>query len=1380
MKKQNRQMLSLLVAICMLIAMLPVGMLSASAIEADVATYRYNLHSLQYDEWGSSGRSPSYITSYYQTMWGNSKNVAGLYATNPKQILGPYTTAMTDPFMPGPTSANAGWVWGDKAYCWITANGATSPWVSLKVLVPTYDTYEVETNFGVWASGPSDVKLFIAPVGAENPRDVQYQVGGANKSENLNGATNWNALQTWGSVELNAGEYIVSYVQTGAGRMGGGSLTLKGTMAPDILNIVPNYGTNSETSEPNTKAYVENGSTATIPLSMDFNGETYSSWADLLEEGSLVVESSDPAIATAEVTGNNLVVTGTGVGTTSINVRMIVLGVMSWIEIPVETTASQTYRVLTLGSKTDLSKLYNRKPATSELTAVIDTVAFNFTGATVNVTVEPANIATASVNIDAEGVATLTVNPTAIGSGTIHLDATVDGVNDTLDIPVTVSDFAYKYNFLRFQYGQWSSEGYAPSAADAWGKINTFGNFFQRTTDPFKYGHVSFADPVKTTWVWTPSAATYAPGIVKPSVGDTASYQVRLGQGGNYIPSFGIQRNDRNGARATCNVSYDVYIAPVGAADLTAAQYKVGSGDNLTDTPYVSGTFPVENLVLPSTPLAAGDYEVTFKFTEVGAGTEPSLYIRDITLTDNATPWINLGDSAVEVMKGQSVTIDSSIPAGATYDLVNLNTALISATVNEAGDIVVTGNDAGDAELYLSAKNSEAAGAQHYKVKVTLPYRVLTLASSANLASLYRGETVTSTITADIDDTVFNFTGATVGVTVEPSDLAAASIAVDENGAATLSVTPSALGSGTLHITATVDGVDGTLDIPFTSVVRPVKYRYNLHSLQNGQYGSSGYAPTAVTSYYKTMMGNSQNIAGLYATNPNQVKGPYEDAYTTPFMAGPINNTTWVWGDKGYTWIANAGDGAWVSLKVLVPNTDTYSFETNLGTWASGVENVSLYIAPVGAENPRDAQYQVGTVLSTKAATINWNALQTWGGATKELAAGEYIVSYVQTSATGRITGGSLTLTGTHEKNTLTVTPNYGEGTSAAVTAGKTTSIPLAVALNGVDNATWNESATDVVVDPVNSATATAVLDGKNLVVTGVAEGTTSVNVRMTVNGAMGWVEVPVTVAADAPAVTIGTINGAQIRTSTPTGLRFISSISKADIAAAGVTEYGTILIPTADITNPDEFVIGATLNSHAVAKVPAQYLYDETTDSYFFTAVITNIAAQNYTRAYSAKAYAICGDGTVVYSDIVSSRNVYQVATGALNDPNGNLSEAARAVLTGIVDAVEAPAIALTLTAPVEGATASTTIGGVPADAKYTAVAAWTSTGGDAFSGEFASGTTYTATITLTRTEGTFKAAQVVSLNNEAMTIALSENNTVLTITKSYDFKNEGYSDNY
>ena len=132
----------------------------------------------------------------------------------------------------------------------------------------------------------------------------------------------------------------------------------------------------------------------------------------------------------------------------------------------------------------------------------------------------------------------------------------------------------------------------------------------------------------------------------------------------------------------------------------------------------------------------------------------------------------------------------------------------------------------------------------------------------------------------------------------------------------------------------------------------------------------------------------------------------------------------------------------------------------------------------------------------------------------------------------------------------------------------------------------------------------------------------------------------------------LSTIDGAQIRTSGVQGLRFISRINKCN-GSVNVKEYGTLLIPSDDVTDINDVQVGAVLNGHKVAKVPVKYLYRDTDEELMFTAVLINVPVSQYKRSITARAYAIMEDGSVVYGDSAPSRSIYQVAKLGLENPD-------------------------------------------------------------------------------------------------------------------------------
>ncbi|MBQ3055748.1 MAG: Ig-like domain-containing protein [Oscillospiraceae bacterium] len=162
------------------------------------------------------------------------------------------------------------------------------------------------------------------------------------------------------------------------------------------------------------------------------------------------------------------------------------------------------------------------------------------------------------------------------------------------------------------------------------------------------------------------------------------------------------------------------------------------------------------------------------------------------------------------------------------------------------------------------------------------------------------------------------------------------------------------------------------------------------------------------------------------------------------------------------------------------------------------------------------------------------------------------------------------------------------------------------------------------------------------------------------------------------------TIEGAQVRlagtnafgTVEEQGLRFISWISKDlyPVDSAKVKEFGTVLVPSAVITNIDDLKIGAVLNGYAVAKVPAVNRYVDTGDHVLFTAVVTRLKEAHYNMSITARAYVIYEDAEgvehTIYGDTYTERSIYEVAQNGIN--RGGLSEQETEVFQTIVNTVK------------------------------------------------------------------------------------------------------------
>ena len=140
----------------------------------------------------------------------------------------------------------------------------------------------------------------------------------------------------------------------------------------------------------------------------------------------------------------------------------------------------------------------------------------------------------------------------------------------------------------------------------------------------------------------------------------------------------------------------------------------------------------------------------------------------------------------------------------------------------------------------------------------------------------------------------------------------------------------------------------------------------------------------------------------------------------------------------------------------------------------------------------------------------------------------------------------------------------------------------------------------------------------------------------------------------------IGLVNGASVRLSSPTGLRF-TAILGADYlnSLEGDVSFGIIIAPTDYVKAAGEFTVEALEElgydvTHKEIKADKYVNEDPASDGYYeFTGVLAPVQEGNYTRAFSAIAYVKVGD-TYYYSEYNekdNSRSIAQVAEAAYKD---------------------------------------------------------------------------------------------------------------------------------
>ena len=146
-------------------------------------------------------------------------------------------------------------------------------------------------------------------------------------------------------------------------------------------------------------------------------------------------------------------------------------------------------------------------------------------------------------------------------------------------------------------------------------------------------------------------------------------------------------------------------------------------------------------------------------------------------------------------------------------------------------------------------------------------------------------------------------------------------------------------------------------------------------------------------------------------------------------------------------------------------------------------------------------------------------------------------------------------------------------------------------------------------------------------------------------------------------------LNGASIRTNTPTGLRFSMTV---DEDLIGVLNDNAVDFTVGVLIYPTDQLVGELTRGTvgAIDRYSDLDGVDASAGVFTMNAAITNIRAMNYARAFSARSYIRIGE-TVVYTANVVSRSVYQVAKAAYEDDPAGYTDAQRTVIRSFIDAI-------------------------------------------------------------------------------------------------------------
>ncbi|MBE6915299.1 MAG: Ig-like domain-containing protein [Ruminococcaceae bacterium] len=695
----KKRILSVVLAVCMLVSLLPVGMIGASALDADTyndgnAYFRYYIGSVYQTTY--NGPTIAQHNAKYTSIW-NKAEGHSKYVKTPSAVTGASGGVPnlygkdfnTDPFFIVMDGVSAfGKYYGIA--------GIAGKNVQVQILVPSTGTYTPKLNVYAANGFSQDISLYIAPVDEANLTSEDHLVG----TVTMAASADANALYEYPAVDLDAGMYYYVLKANDSKQILGCSLELWGDEAPEVLEVAFDeaYLTEGAIEVPAGDGPVEIQFTGTstryaedFELEYEINtAEVYEVPAELDAEfdiytGILSLEAS-AVPANAEFNVTVLVNTYDG---------------SDWIEVPVRIVAG-SQRMLTLGHSGNNGNMQANLPTDITINALVDgepTEILDELGDEVNVEIYKDGELYDGMDVDvANGV--ITITPDAAGSYVAKVTAIVDGVESAVayEIPLTVSAISYYYNYMKILGSYYGSaalgahlEDKIASFSDTWTGASTDA-FPANISDGWYPGEYSGA----TGWRWQPSAITLGAYYQEQGAGNWTSAHIYVPIGGNYDVT-----SDHYNWATGGNLEY--YIAPVDAEDPFTADYLVGTVN------HNAAAASVTDVAVGNVDLAAGEYIVYYKGADTNAATA-AYFIKGLKLTMTGDPtdtkaFIDMDVAPKFLSVGGTVTVAANIlPAAlnsaiawesSNDDVATVSDGTVKAVGNGIATITATAADGG-------------------------------------------------------------------------------------------------------------------------------------------------------------------------------------------------------------------------------------------------------------------------------------------------------------------------------------------------------------------------------------------------------------------------------------------------------------------------------------------------------------------------------------------------------------------------------------------------------------------------------------------------------------------------------------------------------------
>jgi len=555
----------------------------------------------------------------------------------------------------------------------------------------------------------------------------------------------------------------------------------------------------------------------------------------------------------------------------------------------------------------------------------------------------------------------------------------------------------YEFNYMKLHSGPWSDSAYAPSAITDFAmttsgsetEINTTVKKSDGTTvlgvvtDPWMYDSVSSG----ATLSWTKSSALYGP-CLSGTAGDYAAYRIRIGAAGNYDL---ISRY----STTTVGGRVKIYLAPVLASSPRDESYYIG-----TINSYASAINANLEAYLCTKELTAGDYVLSYVFDDSSDLNAGDLYLYTSSfLAKHHQLTYSFDTEPVSVEEGSDIQQEITLSLDGTpvgfanatdLRVISADTKIATASLSYSEDksrvyLSVHGLKSGVTGVTVSAVVAGETKSSYIPVTVTVPENAVTLSHNGKSAySVIKGETTTFNVDATLGGEPVNMVNVAIFAKGENAEMINAVVSRANDGTVSITFVGSMEGQTNLIVSATYQECTTNLSIPVTILPRTDSYTYNFLKLHYGTSAADGYAPQTIKSFGMTTKGHMDEVSLSIPSDPWMFDSVSESSELTWTASSAGRGPSW-----------STPIGGWCSYRIRVEESGIFIPKTVFSQYTN-FGDVSYYLAPIDAINPRDPLYFLDTV-SGYSVNSKLDVSKTFTA--RYLEAGDYLLTLVMTGA---------------------------------------------------------------------------------------------------------------------------------------------------------------------------------------------------------------------------------------------------------------------------------------------------------------------------------------------------------------------------------------------